>query len=239
MAIDVVTGNLFTTHHQTIVNTVNCVGVMGAGIALECRLRYPAMFDKYCEICKDGQLRPGVLWLYRGGSASTDVDDRWVLNFPTKTDWKWPSRFEYLEAGLKKFVDTYREKGITSIAFPVLGGLNGGLDPDRVIDLMTDRLSCCDIPITIYQYSPTATDDLYEQFRLKLQSSNPDVVAKQSRIRRGIFEKVLQALAREDVCQMNQLAKVPGIGAKTMEALFRYVSESSRKCCLAQGELDL
>ena len=237
--VEIITGNLFTTQHQTIVNTVNCVGVMGAGIALECRLRYPMMFEKYCGLCKEGKLRPGSLWLYKGGEAPTDVDTRWVLNFPTKDNWKFPSRFEYLEAGLDKFVTTYHEKGITSVAFPVLGGLNGGLDPDRVIDLMTRRLSPCDIPITIYQYSPTASDDLYDRFKASLLGSNPETLAKQTHVRRGILDRILQAVGSKDVCQMNQLARIQGVGAKTMESLFRYLAENARHERLTQGELDL
>lgn len=239
MGIEIVDGNIFTTSHQTIVNTVNCVGVMGAGIALECRLRYPAMFSKYCEICRVGQLRPGVLWLYKGGSDSSDIDDRWVLNFPTKDNWKYPSKFEYLRWGLDKFLSTYREKGIESIAFPILGGLNGGLDPEKVIDLMTEKLSGCAIPITIYRYSPTASDDLYSRFKEKLLRENPDKVLKQVRIRKSIYTKVLEVLTHDNVCQMNQLAKEPGIGIKTMEMLFKYVCLSSSEGSLTQGEFEL
>lgn len=237
--LEVTIGNLFTTSHQTIVNTVNCVGVMGAGIALECRLRYPVMFEKYCELCKEGKLRPGTLWLYKGGEAPTDIDNRWVLNFPTKDNWKFPSRFEYLEAGLDKFILTYHEKGITSVAFPVLGGLNGGLDPDHVIDLMTRRLGSCDIPITIYQYSSTASDDLYNRFKANLLESDPAQLAKQAHVRRGILDRVLQAVESDGICQMNQLARIQGVGAKTMESLFRYLAGNARSKCLTQGEFDL
>jgi len=236
MAVEVITGNLFTTTHQTIVNTVNCVGVMGAGIALECRLRYPAMFEQYCKICQRGMLRPGELWLYKGGTSPKDVDTRWILNFPTKDDWKYPSRFEYLELGLDKFLATYRDKGITSISFPVLGGLNGGLDPDRVIDLMSKRLSSCDIPIRIYQYSSTAADDLYDRFKSFILTESLEVISRQTKIRSNILRKVHQALESEEICQMNQLARVPGIGAKTMEALFGYVSDTSAQGRLTQGE---
>lgn len=75
---------------------------------------------------------------------------QWVLNFPTKKHWKHPSRIEYIEQGLQKFVETYEERGIKSIAFPLLGCGNGGLDKDTVLKLMVQYLSECNIPVEIY-----------------------------------------------------------------------------------------
>ena len=78
-----ITGNIFTSECQTLVNTVNCNGVMGAGIALEFKLRHPKMFEQYVEHCKRGRIDIGKLWLYK---PSQDAGDRrWVLNFPTNT----------------------------------------------------------------------------------------------------------------------------------------------------------
>ena len=235
MSIEIINGNIFSSTCQTLVNTVNCVGVMGAGVALECRLRYPVMFEKYCDICRNGQLRPGGLWLYKGGSDPADIDSRWILNFPTKDNWKHPSRFEYLHWGLDKFLTTYKQKGITSIAFPILGGLNGGLDTEQVIELMTEKLSLCDIPITIYKYSSEASDDVYDKFKEKLVNADVGDLLRNIKVRRNIFSKVLEAINNPEICQMNQLARVPGIGVKTMEILFRYVCASTKR--LKQGEL--
>ena len=92
--ITIINGNIFNTKAQTIVNTVNCVGVMGKGIALVFKLRYPAMFDIYQDFCKQGLIGIGKLWIYKG-----DARDPWVLNFPTKTHWKLPSEYEYIEKG--------------------------------------------------------------------------------------------------------------------------------------------
>ena len=141
--ISIVTGDLFKADVQTIVNTVNCVGVMGKGIALEYKKRYPLMFDKYKHLCDIKLLRIGSLWLYKS-------DDKWILNFPTKDHWKDPSKTEYLELGLKKFIETYKEKGITSIAFPLLGANNGKIDPDVSLKIMCEYLKDCDIPILIF-----------------------------------------------------------------------------------------
>lgn len=89
-------GNIFNSQTQTIVNTVNCVGVMGKGIALVFKLRYPEMFDKYKVFCQSKMIGIGKLWLYKSEEST-----QWVLNFPTKFHWKYPSKIEYLEAGLQ------------------------------------------------------------------------------------------------------------------------------------------
>ena len=144
MSLDIIKGNLFTSNCQTLVNTVNCVGVMGAGIALEFRLRYPQMYERYVEICNSNLLDIGKLWLYKS-------EHRWVLNFPTKKHWKRASKIEFLQLGLQKFVDTYEKKGITSIAFPLLGSLNGGIYENESLEIMTKYLyKCDDIKIEIY-----------------------------------------------------------------------------------------
>ena len=136
---------IFDSNAQTLVNTINCVGVMGKGLALEFKNRYPAMFDKYKSFCDKGVFKPGVLWIYKA------EDGTWVLNFPTKVDWKNPSKIEYIEEGLKKFVEIWQEKSIKSIAFPLLGCTNGGLNPDDIIPIMEKYLNQCDgLDVTIY-----------------------------------------------------------------------------------------
>lgn len=152
-------GNIFTTNCQTIVNTVNCVGVMGAGIAYECRLRYPKMYESYVELCKNKKLDIGIIWIWKS-------DDKWILNFPTKYHWRYESKEEYLEKGLKKFAETYKEKGITSIAFPLLGASNGGIPEKTSLEIMKKYLEDCeDINIEIYHFDPYAYDDKYLEFK--------------------------------------------------------------------------
>src|SRR4029078_8700192 len=121
--------DLFTSPAQTLVNTVNTVGVMGKGIAKTVKERYAEMFRIYREYCDRGELRTGSLMLWRG-------PDRWVLNFPTKTTWRLPSGIEYIESGLRRFMETYEELGITSASFPPLGCGNGNLDWHEVKPLM-------------------------------------------------------------------------------------------------------
>ena len=226
MSIKVIEGNLFASASQTLVNTINCAGVMGAGIALECRLRYPAMFETYTRFCKEQRFRPGVLWLYKGGGDSRDIDDKWVLNFPTKVHWRFPSRIEWVSMGLDKFIAMYKEKGITSVAFPVLGGLNGGLNPEEVISLMQDKLSACDIPVEIYQYRADAPDDIFERFKSLFLSKAENSIAKSSGLRIDFVKKIREIISNSDICQLNQLAKFDGIGVKTMEKAFGLIRRS-------------
>lgn len=145
MSVKVVQGDMFKSSAQTLVNTINCVGAMGKGIALEFKKRYPAMYDRYRQLCKDGLIQTGKLWLYKAD------DGKWVLNFPTKQHWRNPSKVEYIEQGLDKFVKTYKEKGIISIAFPMLGCSNGGLDKNEILPIMQKYLEQCDdLDVEIY-----------------------------------------------------------------------------------------
>ncbi|WP_053084465.1 macro domain-containing protein [Companilactobacillus ginsenosidimutans] len=142
MPLEYVDQNLFDSPAQVLVNTVNTVGVMGKGIALEYKKLYPEMFKEYQEYCQDGSLTVGKLYLFKSAN-------KWILNFPTKENWRSKSKIEYIESGLKKFVETYADKGIESISFPQLGVGNGGLDWDKQVKpLMEKYLS--DLPINIY-----------------------------------------------------------------------------------------
>ena len=119
---------------------------MGKGLALEMKNRYPSMFETYKEYCNRGLIDIGILWLYKYS------DGKWILNFPTKKHWKYKSEYEYIEKGMEKFISSYKEKGITSIAFPMLGCNNGGLDKEIVLQIMLKYLSKCDnLIIEIYK----------------------------------------------------------------------------------------
>lgn len=106
-------GNMFESNCSTIVNTVNCVGVMGKGIALEFKKKYPEMFMEYVLKCDRGEVKPGIPYVYQDNGIS-------ILNFPTKDHWRSPSRLSYVIDGLNWFVDNYEKYGIDSIAFPPL-----------------------------------------------------------------------------------------------------------------------
>lgn len=133
--------SLLTSRAQTLVNTVNCVGVMGKGLALAFKQKYPKMFQEYQALCEKGRIKPGGLWLWHG-------PDHLVLNFATKDHWRNPSRLEWIEQGLRRFRAEYERLGVTEISFPRLGCGNGGLDWEDVRPVMERYL--CDLPITVF-----------------------------------------------------------------------------------------
>jgi O-acetyl-ADP-ribose deacetylase (regulator of RNase III) len=157
-------GDLFASKAQVIVNTVNCQGVMGKGLALAFKERFPDMFTVYQQDCNSGKLRIGRPTIY---TKSTP----WILNFPTKNHWRYPSKLEYLERGLEFLVAHYKKVGITSIAFPKLGAQNGKLSWDEVGPLMAKHLSQLDIDVYIYiaegdreyQYDPVFVNQIKER----------------------------------------------------------------------------
>jgi len=156
--IKVLIGDLFASSSQTLVNTVNCVGVMGKGVALEFKKRFPELFEDYIARCDRKQVRIGEPYLFRLGR------DRSVLNFPTKNHWRSPSRLSDIEQGLDYFLNHYATWNITSIAFPPLGCGNGGLDWSEVGPLLYGRLR--NLPIAIELYAPYGTpkNELTEAF---------------------------------------------------------------------------
>lgn len=221
--ITIKTGNIFTSQCQTIVNTINCVGVMGAGIAYEFKLRYPEMFNKYQHFCQQGQIQIGSLWIY------TDVERHYqfekILNFPTKQHWKAPSQFSYLEQGLAKFVSSYKQKGVQSIAFPLLGASKGGLDEAQVIKLMEHYLSQCDIPVEIWHFDPSATDDLYLEFKQQLAHASIAEIKQKTGVRADIIEKIVSAMAQPHINSMSGLSGVKGVGKSSLEKLFNSLKQ--------------
>ncbi len=219
--IEVKKGNIFTTQCQTIVNTVNCVGVMGAGIAYEYKLRYPKMFKKYKEYCSDGAISIGKLWIYNLETDNSNAKYSKILNFPTKDHWKYPTEKEYLEKGLQKFLDTYDQKNIKSIAFPLLGADKGGLDEKTSIKIMKDYLSQCEIPVEIWRFDSKAKDDLYDKFKTEFINNSTSALIEKSGLRIDAINKIKIALRRDDINSLSGLQRVRGIGKTSIEKSFQ------------------
>ncbi|MEQ1566111.1 MAG: macro domain-containing protein [Myxococcota bacterium] len=133
------TGNLLSAEVDALVNTVNCAGVMGKGIALQFKKAWPAMFRAYQVAARAGELRPGQVLVWQTGQLGPP---RFIFNFPTKRHWKQPSRLEDIDAGLVDLVAKIRELGVRSVAIPPLGAGNGGLDwvdvRPRIVDALRD-----------------------------------------------------------------------------------------------------
>jgi len=127
--ISITHGNLLEAKAEALVNTVNTVGVMGKGIALQFRQAYPEMFRAYERACKAGEVQPGRMQIFE---LNTLENPKFIVNFPTKRHWKGRSRMEDIESGLQSLVTEVRRLKISSIALPPLGCGNGGLDWNEV-----------------------------------------------------------------------------------------------------------
>lgn len=119
------TGNLLQSDVEALVNTVNCDGFMGKGIALQFKQAWPENFDAYAKACRAKEVRPGHMFVWESGRM---VNPRYIINFPTKRHWREKSRLEDIRNGLRALVEDVRRLGIRSIAVPPLGCGNGGLD---------------------------------------------------------------------------------------------------------------
>ncbi len=146
-------GNILTADTEALVNTVNCVGIMGRGIALQFRRAFPDNYEAYRKICKDKQLHPGMVFTYR---LSTLGGPRYIINFPTKRHWKGKSRIEDIQQGLESLVEEIRRLGIRSISIPPLGCGLGGLDWSTVRSTIEGRLGkLTGVQVDVYEPAGT------------------------------------------------------------------------------------
>ena len=147
--IEFLPGDLFQTDMETIVITVNCVGVMGKGIAKVLKEHAKPAYEQYRELCDAGEMNLGKSVIY---DEPLDVlDGKTILFFPTKYHWRSRSELFRIKEGLKHFAENYDDMGIKSIAFPALGCGHGGLNWNDVKPVMSEYLEDLDIEIKIYE----------------------------------------------------------------------------------------
>lgn len=220
-------GNIFTTNCQAIVNTVNCVGVMGAGIAFEFKLRYPKMFKNYQRFCESGQIKIGNLWIYNDADVDQNEPCSRVLNFPTKKHWKDHSSLNYLELGLEKFLLTYQQKKITSIAFPLLGASLGGLSEKDVLKTMKYYLNQVDssVDIEIWYFDAQAKDDFFYEFKEIFTRLTEHEIKEKSGLAINAINKIKEALNQNHINSIGALLSVKGIGKASVEKSFNFIKK--------------
>ena len=144
------TGNLFLSSAEALVNTVNTVGTMGKGIALQFKDLFPHNFKVYAENCKNENVHIGKMLVVKDNNS--EYGDKIIINFPTKKHWRQPSKYEYISEGLKDLRRVIVENNIHNIAMPPLGCGNGGLDWEQVKTLIETELSNLpDVNILVYQ----------------------------------------------------------------------------------------
>lgn len=145
-----VTGNLLYADVEALVNTVNCDGIMGKGIALQFKQAWPGNFDAYAKACRAEEVRAGQMFIWETGGM---VNPRYIINFPTKRHWRDKSRIEDVRDGLRVLTADMRRLSIKSIAVPPLGCGNGGLDWNDVRPLIESAFA--GLPdVTVQMFSP-------------------------------------------------------------------------------------
>ena len=153
LMVELTQGNILKAEAEVLVNTINCVGFMGKGLALQFKKAYPDNFDDYRKACAAGEVQPGRMHIFELGSM---LNPKFVINFATKRDWRANSRYEDIEAGLKALVTDVRRLGITSIAVPPLGCGLGGLDWNRVRPMIETAFAA--LPsVRVLLYEPAGT----------------------------------------------------------------------------------
>jgi O-acetyl-ADP-ribose deacetylase (regulator of RNase III) len=167
------TGDIFAADTEALVNTVNCVGVMGAGLALQFKRSFPANFKAYEDACRRREVRPGRMFVFETGAL---VNPKYIVNFPTKRHWRDKSRMQDIEAGLVALVDEIKRANIRSVAIPPLGCGLGGLDWMQVRARIEEAL--CGLPdlrAVIYNpKEPSAPQDRRGAGRSAQKGHSPD-----------------------------------------------------------------
>ncbi|HEV7405817.1 MAG TPA: macro domain-containing protein [Chthoniobacteraceae bacterium] len=151
-------GDLFASRAQTLVNTVNCVGIIGKGVALAFKKAYPAMYEDYVDRCERGLVRLGEPYLYR------DLSGVMIVNFPTKDHWRSASRMADIVLGLDYLAAQAKEWGLQSVAFPPLGCGNGGLEWAEVGPLIYQKMRDAEFDVEVYAPYGTPRNELTMEF---------------------------------------------------------------------------
>lgn len=138
-------GDIFASKAQALVNPVNCKGKMGKGLALEFKRRYPRMFREYAELCRKGALKPGRVYFHPAPDAPA------IVSFPTKDDWRNPSRIEWIAEGLQDLKRGMAAAGLESAAIPALGAGLGGLPWPDVRAVIATALGGAGFDIEVYE----------------------------------------------------------------------------------------
>ncbi len=153
--IEFKTGDILAEDAEALVNTVNCVGIMGRGVALQFKQAFPENFKAYERACKLGQVEPGRMFVF---STEQLTHPRYIINFPTKRHWRGLSRIEDIDAGLDALAAEVRRRGIRSIAIPPLGAGLGGLKWAEVRSRIERTfLALPDIRVVVFE--PRAVDE--------------------------------------------------------------------------------
>jgi O-acetyl-ADP-ribose deacetylase (regulator of RNase III) len=199
-------GNILEADVEALVNTVNCVGIMGRGIALQFKNMFPDNFKAYAAACERNAVQPGLMFTYRTNELTFP---HFIVNFPTKRHWKGKSRMADIDAGLNDLVETIRRNNIKSIAIPALGSGLGGLNWDdvrpRIVAAMQDL---DDVDVVIYE--PAGAPDTAAIARNRsvpnMTPGRAALVSLLQRYRRGLMDPFVTLLEAHKLMYFMQVA---------------------------------
>lgn len=207
--IESVSGNILCADAEALVNTVNCVGVMGRGIALQFKNAFPDNFKVYAAACQRHEVRPGRMFIYATQQAT---NPRYIVNFPTKRHWNGNSRIEDIETGLQDLAAFIHQQQIKSIAIPPLGCGLGGLDWAVVKSRIEIALqNCIDTHIFIYepQGAPTADKMVHNRTIPKMTAGRAVLVGLMQRYLNGLLDPFISLLEVHKLMYFMQEAGEP------------------------------
>lgn len=163
--IKYITGDILESSADALINTVNTVGVMGKGIALQFKKAYHNNYKAYVEACKRNEIKIGKVFIVKDSNLNSGT--KYIINFPTKKDWRKPSEYSFIEAGLDDLVRVLNEYKIKSVAIPPLGAGNGGLKWEKVKKIIEHKLGNLDVDIIVFEPTQHIKEQLKKE-RVKL-----------------------------------------------------------------------
>ncbi len=203
------TGNILEADAEALVNSVNCVGFMGRGVALQFKKAWPENFKAYAAACRRKEVQPGKMFVFETGRLT---NPRYIINFPTKRHWRGKSRMEDIETGLSALVEEIRTRGIRSIALPPLGCGLGGLHWPDVRRRIEEALGALD-QVKIIVYEPTETEPLPRSMRRgatpRMTRGRAALVVLMDRYLRGLLDPFVSLLELHKLMYFLQEAGEP------------------------------
>jgi O-acetyl-ADP-ribose deacetylase (regulator of RNase III) len=202
-------GNILAEDVEAIINTVNCVGIMGRGIALQFKNAFPENFKAYAAACKRDEVQPGRMFIY---ATNRLTNPQYIINFPTKRHWKGKSRMEDIDAGLTALADEIRTRKIRSIAIPPLGSGLGGLDWSKVRPRIEAKLrDIADLRVIIFEPSEVLADERSNSSSAvpKMTAGRAALVGLMQRYLAGLLDPFISLLEVHKLMYFLQTAEEP------------------------------
>jgi O-acetyl-ADP-ribose deacetylase (regulator of RNase III) len=214
-------GNIFVSDADALIVTVNCVGFMGKGMALECALRFPEVEQEYVKACKTGLIDIGHIYWVQTNSRKN------LALFPTKRDFKHPSKLEYINRGLNALISDLKEKNISRVALPKLGSELGGLPWESVEKQVTKHFENIDIDLEIWSYAREENDSYLEQLITEIKLDLPGA-RKISRLTTDLLENVVAQHESGKLNSFTDLLQFKGVGKNSIKKLVQWNKSESK-----------